>query len=72
MYAWYTIDTWGQEEEEEERSRGLIRKTPILQQQVADFKKDIRRIRKYGLPEEQEWALETSYSNKHRLKGAAV
>lgn len=50
-------DTWGQEEEEEERSRGPLRKTPMLQQQVADFKKDIRRIKKYAVPEEQEWVL---------------
>ena len=65
-------DTWGQEEEEEERSRGPLRKTPMLQQQVADFKKTIRRIEQYAVPEEQEWVLETAYSNKHRLKGAAI
>ena len=23
-------------------------------------------------PEEQEWVLETEYSNKHRLKGAGI
>ena len=49
-----------------------MRKTPMLQQQVADFKKDVRKIKKFAVPEEQERALETDYSKKHNLKGAAI
>ena len=44
MYAWYTIHG-GQEEKEEERGRGPLRKTPMLQQHVAELKKDIMRIK---------------------------
>ena len=68
MYAWYTIHG-GQEEEEEERKKDPLRKTPMLQQQVADF---VRKIKKYAAPEEQELVLDTEYSNKHRLKGAGI
>lgn len=44
----------------------------MLQQQVADLKTNIGRIKKCAVPEWQEWVLETAYSNKHRLKGAAL
>ena len=71
FYAWHTIHG-GQEEDEEERNRDPLRKTPMLQQQVADFKKDVRKIKKFAVPEEQEWVLETEYSKKHRLKGAGT
>ena len=44
----------------------------MLQKQIAEFKKVVRKIKKHAVPEEMEWVLETSYSNKHRLKGAAI
>ena len=44
------------EEEEEEGRRAAKLKTPqMLQKQIALFKKDVRKINTYTVPEEQGW-----------------
>ena len=67
-YVCLVHDTW---RARRRRRRGK-KQGPIKKDTNADFKKDLRKIKKYAVPEEQEWVLETAYGNKHRLKGVAI
>ena len=71
MYAMYAIHG-GEEDEEKARKKDPLRKPPMFQAQLAEFKKAVRLINKHATQEEYEWMLETSYSTKHRLKGAGI
>ena len=35
---------------------------------MADFKKDVKKIKKHAVPEEHEWGLDKEHSNKHKAK----
>ena len=61
LYALYVIHG-GNADEEEERSKDVLNKPPLLQKQLADFKKAVRKVKKHTIPEENEWVFETSYS----------
>lgn len=70
-YAWYVIHG-GNADEEEETRKDPLRRPTMLQKQLADYKKAVKRVKKYAIAEESEWVLETSYSSKHRLKEVAI
>ena len=60
LYAMYLIHG-GARREEEEAEKDPLRITPSLQTRLAEFKKAIRKLKKHGLKEEQEWHWDTCH-----------
>ena len=71
LYVLYVIHG-GARDEEVERSKDPLRNQPLLQKQIAEFKKAINNIKTFAINDAQEWQLQTTYSNKHRLKQPAI
>ena len=71
LYAMYAIHG-GCEYEEEEKRKDPLRKAPMLQKQLANSKKAVRKVKTHTMKESQEWIGETSYVAKHRLKEAGI
>ena len=59
LFAMYAIH--GGCEEEKERETDPLKAAPMLQKQIADFKKAVRMTKQHTMKESQEWIIETSY-----------
>ena len=70
LYALYSIHGGSRDEEERKRADPL-NNPPMLQAQVAEFKKAVRKIRKLTVSLMQERQLETSAVMRNRLSKAA-
>ena len=71
LYALYSIHG-GSRDEEERRTADPLKKPPMLQAQVAEFKKSVRKIGKFTVSITQEWQLQTSTVMRNRLSKAAI
>ena len=71
LYVLYSIHGGSKDETEAAKSSKLKRR-PMLQKQIADFKKIVRKVKTYAVAEEDAWHLDTSYVQRNRLANAAV
>ena len=71
LYALYSIHG-GSRSEDERRKADPLKKPPMLQAQVAEFKKSVRKIGKFTVSITQEWHLQTSKVMRNRLSKAAI
>ena len=71
LYSLYSIHG-GNREVEVKRKKDVLKVAPMLQIQLAEFKKAVREINLHVVPEAQSWRLETSYVMRNRFADAAV
>ena len=71
LFILYSIHG-GSKDEREAAKAEKLRRRPMLQKQLADFKKAARKINVYAIAEEHAWHLETCYVSRNRLADAAV
>ena len=62
----------GTTDEEAARKSAKLRAPQMLQKQLADFKRDIRKLNTHTVQDDQTWFLQTSYVMRNRLARAAV
>ena len=71
LFALYSVHG-GSKDEEDRRTNDRLRAPPMLQMQLATFKKAARKINLHTVQEQQAWRLETSYVMRNRLQQATI
>ena len=71
LYALYSIHG-GSKDEEERKKADPLKLPPMLQGQVAEFKKAVRKAKKFTISLEQEWHFERCQVMRNRLSDAAI
>lgn len=66
------MDCTGRRKEKRMMEGDPLRKIPMLQHQIAEFKKAVRKVKRFSTKPEDEWTFETCYANGNRLKDAAI